>query len=202
MTCAAAHSCADASLLYMALWLRQTGGANGEPVNGTWSVDHFECRNPAELGIVRRQLTWTDVLSAIRRVGVPAGTVNAPQYTLVNLDTTFYTRPKTVDTTLQIIGYTVDVHIEPSTYTWHWGDGSTETTNKPGRPYPATDVTHTYLHATDPDRSLALSVDVTYRGRYRVDGGEWIDIPESITIAGPPTALPIKQASAVLVTGE
>ena len=48
------------------------------------------------------------------------------------------TRPQTVDTSLQIIGYAVDVRIHPISYTWHWGDGSTLTTTTPGRPPTAT----------------------------------------------------------------
>jgi hypothetical protein len=139
------------------------------------------------------------VESAIRRVGVPAGTVEAPAYTLVNLETTFYTEPQTVARTLSIIGYTVDVEVQPTTFTWNWGDGTTTTTDTPGRPYPAEDVTHTYARHTEPGRALGLSVDVGYTARYRVDGGAWSQIPDTITIAGPTTALPIKQASAVLV---
>jgi hypothetical protein len=139
------------------------------------------------------------VESAIRRVGVPAAAVTAPGYTLVNLDTTFYTDPQPFARTLQIIGYTVDVDLAPTTYTWHWGDGQTTTTDTPGHPYPATDVTHTYQRHTEPEHPLALSVDVGWHARYRVDAGPWTDIPDTITITGPTTALPVRQASAVLV---
>jgi hypothetical protein len=183
----------------VALWIRQTHDEQGAPVDSAWEIDHLECRKPVDVGVVRRQPSWVDVLTAIRRVGVPPGQVQAPHFTLVNLKTTFYTRPQTVDTSLQIIGYTVDVRIHAISYTWHWGDGSTLTTDTPGRPYPAKDVTHTYTHATDPGEPLALRVDVTYQGRYRVDGGAWTDIPQPITVPGPTTRLPVKQASAVLV---
>ncbi len=183
----------------MALWIRQTLGSNGRPIDDAWHIDHFECRGRADLGVVRRQLGWADVLSAVRRVGIPPGQVLAPHFTLVNLKTTFYTRPEIVHKTLQIIGYNVDVRIDPVSFTWHWGDGSSSTSTTPGRPYPARDVTHTYTHATDPGTSLSLRVDVTYRARYRVDAGAWTAIPDTITIPGPTTHLQIKQASAVLV---
>jgi hypothetical protein len=147
-------------------------------------------------------LGWFDVLSAVRRIDVPASEVQVPRYTLVNLETTFYTEPVTLDRTLQIIGYTVDVHLEPASYVWHWGDGSTTETSAPGHPYPSKDVTHTYLRSTAPGDFLSLSVDVLYRASYRVNGTSWQEIPDTITIAGSASALPVKQASAVLVTEE
>ncbi len=179
-------------------------GRTGLPVDAGWKYVGSECRDPSDQGPVeqRRALTTQDVISAVRRLGAPAATAEAPPYTLVNLETTFFTRPTTVDRDLTIIGYSVDVHIEPSSYTWQWGDGTTSTSETAGRPYPAKDVTHTYLQATEPSAPLALSVDVTYQARYRVDGGPWQTIPDVLTIPGPPTALPVKQASAVLVAGD
>ena len=139
------------------------------------------------------------MLSAIRRIGLPAAEVDGPAFTLVNLQTTFSTDPTTIDRQLDIIGYQVDVHVQPTRYHWTWGDGTTTTTDTPGKPYPATDITHTYTHATDPNQQLRLTVNTEYHARYRVDGQSWIDIPDPITIDGPPHPLPIKQASAVLV---
>ncbi len=49
---------------------------------------------------------------------------------------------------------------------------------------------------------MSLSVGVTYTARYRVDGGSWQTIPEVLTIPGTPRALPVKQASAVLVADD
>jgi hypothetical protein len=200
--CGAAHTCVNPMLLQLALWIRQTSDARGAPINGVWHVDHIECRPPSDAGPVRRQVGWVDVVDAVRRVGIPPGDIHAPHFTLVNLETTFYTRPHRIDRVLRILGYAVDVEIHPSRYTWHWGDGTSQTTATPGRPYPSHDVTHTYRHATETNHDLALSVDVTYTGRYRVDGNAWTAIPQPITISGPPTALPVKQASAVLVTDD
>jgi hypothetical protein len=201
-SCPQAHSCPNRDQIQMALWLRQTRSANGDPLRQGWTIDHFECRSLADAGPVRRQVGWVDVVDAVRRVGIPPGDIHAPHFTLVNLETTFYTRPHRIDRVLRILGYAVDVEIHPSRYTWHWGDGTSQTTATPGRPYPSHDVTHTYRHATETNHDLALSVDVTYTGRYRVDGNAWTAIPQPITISGPPTALPVKQASAVLVTDD
>jgi hypothetical protein len=201
MSCALMLDCPGTDLVRLSLWERRTADANGDPVQESWSIVTTECRSPADIGDIRRSLTWQDVVSAIRRVGVPPGRITAPGYTLVNLETTFYTEPQSFTRTLAIIGYTVDVEVTPATFTWHWGDGATSTTDTPGAPYPSTEVTHTYRRHTEKGRPLTLSVDVAYAARYRVDGGAWIDIPEEITVTGPATSLPVRQASAVLVEG-
>jgi hypothetical protein len=185
----------------MWLFALQSTSTSGHAVDSNWHWMSSECRALEEAGPVRqrRTLTWADVLSAVRRVGVPPASVEAPGYTLVNLDTTFYTHPVTIDRALDIIGFAVDVHLEPQAYAWHWGDGTTSRTDRPGRPYPATDVTHTYQHATDQGQALAVRVDVTYTASYRVDNGPWQTIPDTLTITGTETTLPVKQAAALLV---
>lgn len=206
LDCFRAHTCASFELVSMTLYRRHLG-AGGSQSGQPWEYLGTECRNPSDAGPVqpqqqRRTLTWQNVLSAVRRVAVPGGTVHAPRFTLVNLETTFWTDPQPVDRSITVIGFDVDVQITPSSYTWHWGDGTTDTTETPGRPFPATDVTHTYVHATDEGPPLEVSVDVTYSARYRVNGGEWQAIPETITIPGAPTSLPVKQAAAVLMSSD
>jgi hypothetical protein len=132
-------------------------------------------------------------------MGVPRSDVLGPDFTLVHLRTTFYTHGVILDRTLRILGFVVDVHIEPKSYIWHWGDNTTTTTHTPGRPYPARDVTHTYAHSTTPDGPLALRVDVAYQARFRVDGGSWITVNDQLVVTGRTRYLPVKQASAVLV---
>ncbi len=130
---------------------------------------------------------------------MPPASVEGPDYTLVNLRTTFYTKVAAFDRSFVLLGFHVDVHITPASYIWTWGDGSTTTSHGPGRPYPARDVTHTYLHATDPGVTLPLRVDVAYRAEFRIDGGDWNSVTDQLVIAGTTRQLPVKQASAVLV---
>ncbi len=187
----------------MTLWARQLTNASGAPIQAGWQCVGRECRDPAEVGPVRqRTLTWQTVLAAIRRVGVPASQVHAPAYTLVNLETTFWTRADEIDRSLSLIGFAVDVEVTPTSYTWNWGDGTSTTTQTPGRPYPSKDVTHTYAHATRDKPPVALSVDTTYTAQYRVDGGAWQQIPEQLVINGPATTMPVREASAVLVADD
>lgn len=205
--CAAAHSCADPKWINMSLYALQLTDASGKPVNGAWQYVQSQCRPPqlattGAAAVPVRTLTWQDVLAAIRRVGLPDSRVEAPHYTLVNLRTTFYTRPHPLGRAMTIVGFGVDLQTRPTQYTWHWGDGSTDTTTTPGQPYPSKEVTHTYRHATHRGPGMALSVDVTYTARYRVDGGAWQTVPDTLTIPGAATLLPVKEASAVLVADD
>ncbi|MGN6129660.1 MAG: hypothetical protein ACTHOK_04895 [Nocardioidaceae bacterium] len=137
------------------------------------------------------------VLEALRRVGLPAlETHTQPEdKTLINFDTIFYAEPQTFDRTLTLLGQSVDVEATPTSYTWHHGDGTATTTSEPGAPYPSKDITYRYAHA---HTTVQPSVDVTYSARFRVNGGAWQDIPDTVTIAGPPTELRVSEATAVL----
>jgi hypothetical protein len=200
LDCRQAHTCADPFLLLQSLWGQIVDRSGGVIV--PWHYLTSECRDQSKVGPTQRhQLSWEDIRDAIRRIGVPAAEVEGPAYTLVNLRTTFYTHVEAFDRSFVSLGFHVDVHITPTSYIWHWGDGATTTTHTPGRPYPATDVTHTYRHATDLGATLPLRVDVAYHAQFRVDGGDWTIVNDQLVIAGTTRQLPVKQASAVLVPG-
>jgi hypothetical protein len=140
------------------------------------------------------------VLNEVRRIGLPALQVHVQPAgdTLVNLDTIFYAEPLPFVRTVQLLGYTVDVDATPTAYDWSFGDGTGQVTESPGAPYPSGDITHAY---TDAHVTEQASVDATYTVRFRVDGGEWQTIEETITADGPSTAVTVKEAVPVL-TGE
>ena len=111
--------------------------------------------------------------------------------TLVNLPTNFYT--ELVDPwsqSVQMLGYHVEVRATPESYTWHFGDGSpAETGNDPGASYAVDDslrVSHVY---TEAKVTVHPSVDVTYSGAFRVDGGPWRTIPTTLTVSGATVSL-------------
>ncbi|WP_146825233.1 hypothetical protein [Aeromicrobium flavum] len=132
----------------------------------------------------------------VRRIGLPRlkVAVQPAGSTLVNLETIFHTTAAPIERTVPILGSTVDLRAAPATYTWHHGDGTTQATSRPGRPYPALDVVHRYR---EPGR-VAARVDVTYRVTYRIDGGAWQDLGATITAAGPATTLRVREARPVL----
>jgi hypothetical protein len=194
LTCPGSQDCATPGRFRYTLWTAAIIPGN-DPF---WQFGRSECRTPIIPGQQPRPLTQGDVLQAIRRIGLPTNTINGPTYTLVNLNTTFSTTPHTLHQTLTIIGYTVTIHAQPTHYTWHWDDTTTTTTTTPGRPYPHTDITHTYTHPTN-QQPHHLTIDTTYQARYQVNGGPWNTITQPITTTGPTHQLPVKQAAAVLV---
>jgi hypothetical protein len=142
------------------------------------------------------EVTPGDVVEAVKRVGLPrlSVAVQPAGSTLVNLETIFHTTAAPFERTVLILGSTVDLRAKPATYTWHHGDGTTQTTERPGRPYPALDVTHRY---SDPG-NVAARVDVTYAVTYRIDSRGWQDLGTTITAQGPATTLRIREARPVL----
>ena len=161
-------------------------------------VDCPEPAAPAAAGpAALPPVTTTTVLTALRRLGLPALRVRTQpeDKTLINFDTIFYAEPRPVARTVTLLGRRVRIVATPAHYTWHHGDGTIGRTTRPGAPYPAKDIVHRY---TDAHTTVTTSVDVTYTARFRVGAGGWQTIPGAVTIAGPGTPLRISEASAVL----
>jgi hypothetical protein len=142
------------------------------------------------------QVTPGMVLTAMRSVGLPSlqAHTQPADKTLVNFPTIFYASPQGFTRTVTLLGRPVEIRATARSFTWHYGDGTTATTARPGAPYPAMDVTHSY---TDAHTTVLTSVDVTYSGEFRVGGG-WQAIPGTVTIAGPTAPLRVSEATAVL----
>jgi hypothetical protein len=189
--CVAARNCPDPAEMLYVLWVQATESS-------LWLPTSQSCIAPQEAR--RPQVTPDLVLNEVRRIGLPALQVHVQPAgdTLVNLDTIFYAEPLPFTRTVNLLGYTVDVEASPTAYAWSFGDGTGTTTESPGAPYPAGDITHAY---TDAHVTEQASVDATYTVRFRVDGGEWQTIEETITADGPSTAVTVKEAVPVL-TGE
>ena len=83
----------------------------------------------------------------------------------------------------------------PARFDWHFGDGTTTSTERPGAAYPDLQITHTYLEKAH----VGPSVDTTYTATYRVNGGPWADVRGSVTIAGAPAQLEVLTATPTLV---
>jgi hypothetical protein len=69
--------------------------------------------------------------------------------------------------------YTVAVQVQPSSYTWSFGDGNTLVTQSLGQPYPAeSDIQHTYQYSSlhYPDGFL-VQLTIQFAASYSVNGG-------------------------------
>lgn len=116
--------------------------------------------------------------------------------TLVNVPTILFTRPTTLDRTIELLGQEVQVRATPVRYTWVHGDGTRRTTRTPGKPYPARTVTHRYQRAS---ASVGARVDTTYTVRYRVGDGSWTDLGDTLTATGPTVTLRVDERAPALV---
>lgn len=83
-------------------------------------------------------------------------------------------------------------------WSWSWGDGSKgKETTKPGRAWPATDITHTYRRPG----TFRVGVTTTWEASYEVNG------VGPFAVGGDPVtqqnsfAVNVKEARAVLITG-
>lgn len=162
--------------------------------NAPYPGTDISCDEPVEQeapAISAADILEADELTRLPRLRV---TVQPAGATLVNLETIFHTTAAPFERTVDILDSTVDLRAVPATYTWHHGDGTTQTTTTPGRPYPAMDVIHQY----NKPGHVTPRVDVTYRVTYRIDDGDWQALDTTITAPGPATALRIREARPVL----
>lgn len=136
--------------------------------------------------------------NAFRRIPLPPSTFSVQPpggETLVNFETNFFTEERTLDRSVRLLGQRVDLRIWAHSYTWHFGDGESITTRKPGAAYPKLQVTHNYLEKG----AYRPTMDTTWVAEYRVGGGAWQAVPGSVTIEGEPTGLRAIEARPTLV---
>ena len=199
--CGFFHTCTKNRERRYFVWGREVTERNDDVEVGPWRFVGARCLPLGSEGQhtepVLPEVTWQMVLTEIRRLGLPAMTVQVQPagQTLVNFDTIFYAEPSTFARTLEILGRAVDVEARPSRFLWTYGDGRSQITTTPGAPYPAKTIVHQYR---DAHVTVHPRVDVVYTAQFRVDGGAWQDIPETITIPGPSVDLRIREATPVL----
>ena len=106
--------------------------------------------------------------------------------------------PDQMDTT-DLLGFTVDIRPRLDSITYHYGDGaSLGPTPDLGGVYPSGSVVHEYAQSGDFDAHAVVS----YGGEFRVNGGDWNDIPGTATITGDPTTITVMESRARLVNGD
>lgn len=174
-------------------------------INGQSESLGTQCIEPAIVDeLAPPEVTPGMVAAAFRRVPLPSSSLTiAPPggRTLVGLDTILSTEATPFAETLTLLGQQVELDISPAEFTWHHGDGTSQSTDEPGIPYaegrPMSDyVSHQYSAVAD---RLALRVDTTWSARFRVNGGPWQDVGDTVTIEGDAVALEVVEAEPNLV---
>jgi hypothetical protein len=116
--------------------------------------------------------------------------------TLVNFKTNFYTPDhRLIDQSVTVAKQQVTIRAIPVSYTYFFGDGTSTTTASPGSPHPDLEITHEYAQVDE----VAVQVDTTYAGEFRIGNGDWTSIPETLTVDGAAQDLEIVEALPQLV---
>ena len=84
--------------------------------------------------------------------------------------------PQSFKKSLLLLDVKIDLDLSAK-YLWNWGDNSTLETHLIGAPFPSLEITHTYLNSGVKNVGLTIN----WSGRYRLDGGVWLQIPGVIT---------------------
>ncbi|WP_051681555.1 PKD domain-containing protein [Cellulomonas sp. HZM] len=118
-------------------------------------------------------LTMTD----FRRLPLakPALTVQPDRgWVLVNKETIVYTDDVTQELTTEVLGQKIDVEADAQSWTWNWGDKTTDlTTTEAGKPYPHQTLWHTYQQLG----TVHVTLTATWKGRWRLHGHTtWHDV--------------------------
>ncbi|MFG1814314.1 PKD domain-containing protein [Kribbella sp. NPDC049174] len=145
-----------------------------------------------------QDVTWEQILAQWRVVLFPQLVVHVQPTgrTLVNYDTIVYTDDNGVTVrTVTLLGFPVVVRATPVRYTWNFGDGTTVTTESPGSPFPAKEITHKYLKRG----SVSLTVTAHYAASFDVAGTGPQYVDGTIPVTGPATPLQVREAVPVLV---
>jgi len=142
--------------------------------------------------------TVVDVARAFRQIRMRPSAVHIQPpggETLVNFDTIYFTDPYVLDRTVHLLGSTVAFHITVASYTWHYGDGSSRTTDQPGAAYPDQTIVHRYLRKGP----VSVTVDTVYQADYAIDGGPTRHLADTVTTSSPPQQLTVLTATPHLV---
>jgi len=119
---------------------------------------------------------------------------------LVNLDTYFWCADGAgrscaelgqAEQTLTLLGRQIRIRPRIVSYSWSFGDGSTQQTTGEVR------ARHVYRAHT----TASVTVTLTWTAVYSVGGGPFQPIAGTTTTTSPPLALPVRQARPVLIGG-
>lgn len=121
---------------------------------------------------------------------------------VAGLPTNFVTEAETHVRSGELFGFPIDVRFTPVSYTFHYGDGESDTTSSPGSSWESlgqaqftpTDTSHTYTDRGTYD----ARVDIAYTAEIDLGVG-WFPIDGRLDIPGPTQQIRIFEAHTALV---
>lgn len=176
---------------------------NREP--GPWrQLPGSYCLGPDDPGVPDYAGAIAQVIRGFRNLPLPRAAVEvAPAPTsLVQVATAFYAGgeqsfEQTVAPLPQDPGFTVTVRARPTSWTWHWGDGTNGTFGTAGEPRRPV-VAHTYRQARD----HTAHVEVSWKGEFTFTGSsQWIEIPTPVVVRSGDVTVQVREARTELVDG-
>lgn len=109
-----------------------------------------------------------------------------------------------------LLGIPVEIRVNPQSFLWNYGDGTSRVTYNPGEPMPdswqgeavvktnqETPTSHVYSETG----RFPVGLTTTFVGEYRVGGGPWIVIPGSVDVQASPGEADIWRVAARNVSG-
>jgi hypothetical protein len=173
--------------------------------DGTWSLAGIDCAVKSAAPQVTAVLVMREVRKLVPhpKVGIapPGGA------TLVNIQTLLWAETPADQSlgTVTLLGHQVRLQVHVARVDWDFGDGQRDTTPSPEPRYDPSAGCKTvscpgyWGHVYAATGAMTVSATVTWSGRYRVDGGAWLDIPGTVTGPATTAALTVRQARGVLV---
>jgi hypothetical protein len=127
---------------------------------------------------VRKKVVRKSLNDQIRQLLPAASIFQQPQSgILIREPVIFWTdSPRIFKKSLLLLDVKIDLDLRAK-FLWNWGDGATFETDLIGAPFPSLEITHTYLNSGVKKVGLMIN----WSGRYRLDGGVWLQIPGVIT---------------------
>jgi hypothetical protein len=153
----------------------------------------IKSKRKPRIASARKKVVTKSLNDQIRQILPTASIYLQPQSgALIHEPEIFWTdSPHNFKKSLYLLDVKIDLDLKVN-FLWNWGDGSTFATSLIGAPFPSFEITHIYSQSG----LNKVSLSSNWSGRYRLDGGVWLQIPGVITTTRS-TQIQISQARTV-----
>jgi hypothetical protein len=197
----------DGPLVDIERRLLMPDGKPAPPPDGTWQQWGQTCL-PNEVPGADKLPSMAMIREAFHKTPWATASLGfqpARNRTLVNL-TNYYAaswttqgfEPGEVDTIdpALMFGHRVEIRPKLVTFVYHYGDGERSArTTSTGGTYPDGDIRHVYTRTG----TYRAHLTVTWSADFRIDGGAWLDIDDTVSVDQPATTITVLRSRARLL---